>query len=67
MDEEVIVASYQSNASGSKVHTISKARNSDYSEINDALYKWFVLAKYPCWGLTAYGESEDDCSYFRQA
>ena len=44
-NKESILASYQSNASGSRVHTISKARNSEYSEINDALYKWFVLAR----------------------
>ena len=44
-NKESILASYQSNASGSRVHTISKACNSEYSEINDALYKWFVLAR----------------------
>ena len=44
-NKESILASYQSNAAGSRVHTISKARNSEYSEINDALYKWFVLAR----------------------
>ena len=37
-NKESILASYQSNASGSRVHTISEARNSEYSEINDALY-----------------------------
>ena len=44
-NKESILASYQSDASGSRVHTISKARKSEYSEINYALYKWFVLAR----------------------
>jgi len=44
-NKESILASYQSNASGSRVYTISKARNSEYSDINDALYKWFILAR----------------------
>ena len=44
-NKESILASYQSNASGNRVHTISKAYNSEHSEINDALYKWFVLAR----------------------
>lgn len=38
------VAEDQSNASSSRVHIISKARTSEYSEINDALYEWFKLA-----------------------
>ena len=44
-NKESILAEYQSNASGSRVHTISKARSSEYSEINDALYNWFTLAR----------------------
>ena len=43
-NKESILAEYQSNASSSRVHTTSKARASEYSEINDALYKWFKLA-----------------------
>ena len=43
--ESLFWQSNQSNASGSRVHTISKARSSEYSEINDALYKWFTLAR----------------------
>ena len=43
-NKESILAEFQSNASSSRVHTTSKARASEYSEINDALYKWFKLA-----------------------
>ena len=43
-NKESILAEYQSNASSSRVHTTGKARASEYSEINDALYKWFKLA-----------------------
>ena len=43
-NKESILAEYQSNASSSRVHTISKARTSEHSENNDTLYKWFKLA-----------------------
>ena len=43
-NKESILAEYQSNASSSRVHSIRKARNSEYSEINDALYEQFKLA-----------------------
>ena len=59
-NKESILASYQFNA---LVHTISKARNSEYSEINDALYK-FVLARSTLLGTHIFLRK---CGYFRQA
>ena len=41
-DKEFITSLYESNASSSLSHT--RHRTSDYSEINEALYKWYLLA-----------------------
>ncbi len=43
-NKESILAEYQSNASGDRVYSNSKARKSKYSDVNDALYEWFKLA-----------------------
>ncbi len=43
-NKESILAEYQSNASGDRVCSNSKARKSKYSDVNDALYEWFKLA-----------------------
>ena len=42
-NNESILSLYQANISGSRVHT-SKSRTSEYVKVNDALYKWFILA-----------------------
>ena len=42
-NKESLLSLYQANTSGSRVHT-SKSRTSEYVEVNDALYKWFMLA-----------------------
>ena len=42
-NKDSILALYQANVSGSRVHT-SKSRTSEYIEVNEALYKWFTLA-----------------------
>ena len=39
-----IIALYESNASSSLMHTEIKSRVSEYSEINDALHMWYLLA-----------------------
>ena len=49
-NKESSPAEYQSNASSSRVHTISKARTSEYSEINDALYKLATSKNIPIGG-----------------
>ena len=41
-DKEFITSLYESNASSSLSHT--RHQTSDYSEINEALYKWYLLA-----------------------
>ncbi len=43
-NKESILAEYQSNASGDRVYSNSKARKSKYSDVNDTLYEWFKLA-----------------------
>ncbi len=43
-NKESILAEYQSNASGDRIYSNSKARKSKYSDVNDALYEWFKLA-----------------------
>ena len=40
--KEELLAMYESNASGSRVHTAS--RPSEYSEVNKALYEWYKIA-----------------------
>ena len=49
-NKESILAEYQSNASSSRIHTISEARTSEYSEINDALYKLATSKNIPIGG-----------------
>ena len=39
-----ILGLYESNHLGSRVHTSVSPRSSDYSEFNEALYNWFILA-----------------------
>lgn len=43
-NKSAIVALYESNASSSLKHTKMKPRVSEYSEINDALHQWYLLA-----------------------
>ena len=35
---------YESNASGSKIHSSKVCRGSEFEEVNTALYKWCILA-----------------------
>ena len=35
---------YESNASGDRCHTSQRIRESKYSEVNEALYKWYLIA-----------------------
>lgn len=50
--KESILTLYESNASSSMSRTTAKSRSSEYSEVNDTLYKWYLLACskniYPC-------------------
>ncbi len=39
-----ILALYQSNASGSRIHSTKVSRTSEYQEINEALCKWYTIA-----------------------
>ena len=39
-----IMSLYESNASGSKIHSSKVCRVSEFEEVNTALYKWYVLA-----------------------
>ena len=43
-DKVSILALYESNRSGRRVHTSVAPRSSEYSEINEALYSWYLLA-----------------------
>ena len=43
-NKESITTLYESNASSSLIRTNKRARVSEYSEINDALYQWYLLA-----------------------
>ena len=42
--KESIMELYQSNASGSRIHSTKVSRTSKYQEINEALYKWYTIA-----------------------
>ena len=42
-NKEFILSLFYDNSSSSRVHTI-KSCTSEYSEVNEALYKWFRLA-----------------------
>ena len=44
-NKECILSLFYDNSSGSRVHTI-KSCTSEYSEVNEALHKWFRLACY---------------------
>ena len=39
-----ILALYESNRSRSRVHTSAAPRSSEYCEVNEALYSWYLLA-----------------------
>ena len=39
-----ILALYKANASGDSFHTWKRSCNSKYADINEALYKWYLLA-----------------------
>lgn len=41
--KESLLAMYESNASGSRVHT-GNSRPSEFAEVNKALYEWYVIA-----------------------
>ena len=43
-DKESIIALYESNASSSLHHSRKRTRLSEYSEVNEALYEWYLLA-----------------------
>lgn len=43
-NKESLLAMYESNVSGSRVHTSMTQRHSEYEEINKALYQWYTLA-----------------------
>ena len=40
--EESILASYEDNASATRVHT--QSHSSEYAEVNSILYEWYMLA-----------------------
>ena len=42
-DKESIIALFESNASSSVCHSRKRTRLSEYSEINEALYEWYLL------------------------
>ena len=42
--KDSIMALYQSNASGSRIHSTKVSRTSEYQEINEGLYKWYTIA-----------------------
>ena len=43
-NKESIMALYQSNASGSKIHSSKVCRVSEFEDVNTSLYIWYVLA-----------------------
>ena len=43
-DKESIIALYESNASSSLHHSRKRTRLSEYSEVNETLYEWYLLA-----------------------
>ncbi len=68
-NKESILAEYQSNASGDRIYSNSKARKSKYSDVNDALYEWFKLAtskNIPVWGPQLIQKWKDDCGSIRE-
>lgn len=42
--KDSLLALYESNASSSKVHTSMIQRQSEFEEVNKALYDWLTLA-----------------------
>lgn len=42
--KESLLAMYESNASGSRVHTSMTQRPSEFEEVNKSLYQWYTLA-----------------------
>ena len=43
-NKESIMTLYQSNASGSKIHSSKMCHVSEFEDVNTSLYKWYVLA-----------------------
>ena len=43
-NKELILALYESNAPGSRVHTSKAPCASEYAKISEALFDWYVLA-----------------------
>ena len=42
--KDIIISTYESNASSSSHSYGHKARNSSFSKVNDSLYEWYLLA-----------------------
>ena len=42
--KESLLSMYQSNASGSRIHTKKLSRASEFSDVNESLYEWYTLA-----------------------
>ena len=43
-NQDTLLSIYESNASGSRIHTKKTFRSSEFSDVNKALYEWYVLA-----------------------
>ena len=43
-NKEAILELYESNASSSSICSRKRARSSDFSEVNETLHKWYLLA-----------------------
>ena len=43
-DKNSLLTQYESNASGSRIHTSKSCRASEYDDVNKALYDWFLMA-----------------------
>ena len=44
MNKESIIELYESNMSSTNVLSRKRCRESDFSEVNEALYSWYLLA-----------------------
>jgi hypothetical protein len=42
--KESLLSMYETNASGSRVHTARTQRPSEFEEVNKTLYQWYILA-----------------------